>query len=256
MTMDPLLNFTDQVALITGAASGFGRLLAKGLAERGAKLVLSDINETALEEVQTELQPLTAVEVIAGNIAEEALNKALVKLAIEKFGRLDIAVNNAGIAHTPAPVHEMTEAIMDSQFAVNVKGVMFGMKYQIPAMLSQKKGHVLNVSSLAGLGGAPKGAAYAAAKHAVAGVTRTAAVEYGRKNVRVNAICPFYSPTNILNVDGYNTPEAQAQLGQGSPMKRLGEPQEIVNTMLLMLSPGNSYMNGQTVAVDGGVTAW
>lgn len=256
MTMDPLLNFTDQVALITGAASGFGRLLAKGLAERGAKLVLSDINETALEEVQTELQPLTAVEVIAGNIAEETLNRALVELAIEKFGRLDIAVNNAGIAHTPAPVHEMTEAIMDSQFAVNVKGVMFGMKYQIPAMLSQKKGHVLNVSSLAGLGGAPKGAAYAAAKHAVAGVTRTAAVEYGRKNVRVNAICPFYSPTNILNVDGYNTPEAQAQLGQGSPMKRLGEPQEIVNTMLLMLSPGNSYMNGQTVAVDGGVTAW
>lgn len=256
MTMDPLLNFTDQVALITGAASGFGRLLAKGLAERGAKLVLSDINETALDEVQTELQPLTAVEVIAGNIAEETLNKALVELAIEKFGRLDIAVNNAGIAHTPAPVHEMTEAIMDSQFAVNVKGVMFGMKYQIPAMLSQKKGHVLNVSSLAGLGGAPKGAAYAAAKHAVAGVTRTAAVEYGRKNVRVNAICPFYSPTNILNVDGYNTPEAQAQLGQGSPMKRLGEPQEIVNTMLLMLSPGNSYMNGQTVAVDGGVTAW
>lgn len=256
MTMDPLLNFTGQVALITGAASGFGRLLAKGLAERGAKLVLSDINETALEEVQTELQPLTAVEVIAGNIAEETLNRALVELAIEKFGRLDIAVNNAGIAHTPAPVHEMTEAIMDSQFAVNVKGVMFGMKYQIPAMLSQKKGHVLNVSSLAGLGGAPKGAAYAAAKHAVAGVTRTAAVEYGRKNVRVNAICPFYSPTNILNVDGYNTPEAQAQLGQGSPMKRLGEPQEIVNTMLLMLSPGNSYMNGQTVAVDGGVTAW
>ncbi len=256
MTMDPLLNFTGQVALITGAASGFGRLLAKGLAERGAKLVLSDINETALEEVQTELQPLTAVEVIAGNIAEETLNKALVELAIEKFGRLDIAVNNAGIAHTPAPVHEMTEAIMDSQFAVNVKGVMFGMKYQIPAMLSQKKGHVLNVSSLAGLGGAPKGAAYAAAKHAVAGVTRTAAVEYGRKNVRVNAICPFYSPTNILNVDGYNTPEAQAQLGQGSPMKRLGEPQEIVNTILLMLSPGNSYMNGQTVAVDGGVTAW
>lgn len=256
MTMDPLLNFTDQVALITGAASGFGRLLAKGLAERGAKLVLSDINETALEEVQTELQPLTAVEVIAGNIADETLNKALVALAIEKFGRLDIAVNNAGIAHTPAPVHEMTEAVMDSQFAVNVKGVMFGMKYQIPAMLSQKKGHVLNVSSLAGLGGAPKGAAYAAAKHAVAGATRTAAVEYGRKNVRVNAICPFYSPTNILNIDGYNTPEAQAQLGQGSPMKRLGEPQEIVNTMLLMLSPGNSYMNGQTVAVDGGVTAW
>jgi NAD(P)-dependent dehydrogenase (short-subunit alcohol dehydrogenase family) len=254
--MDSLLNFTDHVVLITGAGSGFGRLLATGLAQRGAKLVLSDINETSLNSVKNELESVTDVVSIAGNIADESLNKALVDAALEKFGRLDIAVNNAGIAHTPAPVHEMTEAIMDSQFGVNVKGVMFGMKYQIPAMLAQKKGHVLNVSSLAGLGGAPKGAAYAAAKHAVAGVTRTAAVEYGRKNVRVNAICPFYSPTNILNVDGYNTPEAQAQLGQGSPMKRLGEPQEIVNTMMLMLSPGNSYMNGQTIAVDGGVTAW
>lgn len=254
--MDSLLNFTDHVVLITGAGSGFGRLLATGLAQRGAKLVLSDINETSLNSVKNELESVTDVVSIAGNIADESLNKALVDAALEKFGRLDIAVNNAGIAHTPAPVHEMTEAIMESQFGVNVKGVMFGMKYQIPAMLAQKKGHVLNVSSLAGLGGAPKGAAYAAAKHAVAGVTRTAAVEYGRKNVRVNAICPFYSPTNILNVDGYNTPEAQAQLGQGSPMKRLGEPQEIVNTMMLMLSPGNSYMNGQTIAVDGGVTAW
>ena len=254
--MDSLLNFTDHVVLITGAGSGFGRLLATGLAQRGAKLVLSDINEESLTSVKNELESVTDVVSIAGNIADESLNKALVDAAIEKFGHLDIAVNNAGIAHTPAPVHEMTEAIMDSQFGVNVKGVMFGMKYQIPAMLAQKKGHVLNVSSLAGLGGAPKGAAYAAAKHAVAGVTRTAAVEYGRKNVRVNAICPFYSPTNILNVDGYNTPEAQAQLGQGSPMKRLGEPQEIVNTMMLMLSPGNSYMNGQTIAVDGGVTAW
>jgi len=254
--MDSLLNFTDHVVLITGAGSGFGRLLATGLAQRGAKLVLSDINKTSLNSVKNELESVTDVVSIAGNIADESLNKALVDAALEKFGRLDIAVNNAGIAHTPAPVHEMTEAIMDSQFGVNVKGVMFGMKYQIPAMLAQKKGHVLNVSSLAGLGGAPKGAAYAAAKHAVAGVTRTAAVEYGRKNVRVNAICPFYSPTNILNVDGYNTPEAQAQLGQGSPMKRLGEPQEIVNTMMLMLSPGNSYMNGQTIAVDGGVTAW
>jgi NAD(P)-dependent dehydrogenase (short-subunit alcohol dehydrogenase family) len=254
--MDSLLNFTDHVVLITGAGSGFGRLLATGLAQRGAKLVLSDINEESLTSVKNELESVTDVVSIAGNIADESLNKALVDAALEKFGHLDIAVNNAGIAHTPAPVHEMTEAIMDSQFGVNVKGVMFGMKYQIPAMLAQKKGHVLNVSSLAGLGGAPKGAAYAAAKHAVAGVTRTAAVEYGRKNVRVNAICPFYSPTNILNVDGYNTPEAQAQLGQGSPMKRLGEPQEIVNTMMLILSPGNSYMNGQTIAVDGGVTAW
>ena len=254
--MDSLLDFSDHVVLITGAGSGFGRLLAQGLALRGAKLVLSDINEHALTEVRHSLASSCDAITLAGDIALESVNQSLVDAAVNQFGRLDIAVNNAGIAHQPAPVHQMTEDIIDRQFAVNVKGVMFGMKYQIPVMLAQKQGHIMNVSSLAGLGGAPKGAAYAAAKHAVAGVTRTAAVEYGRKNVRVNAICPFYSPTNILNVDGYNTPEAQAQLGMGSPMKRLADPQEIVNTMLLLLSPGNSYMNGQSIAVDGGVTAW
>jgi NAD(P)-dependent dehydrogenase (short-subunit alcohol dehydrogenase family) len=254
--MDSLLDFTNRIVLITGAGSGFGRLLSKGLAERGAKLILTDIDETGLQAITDELLPITDVEMLTGDISSETLNKELVDIALAKFGRLDIAVNNAGIAHTPAPLHQMTEEIIDKQFAVNVKGVMFGMKYQVPAMLAQKEGHILNVSSLAGLGGAPKGGAYAAAKHAVSGITRTAAVEYGRKNVRVNAICPFYSPTNILNVDGYNTPEAREQLGLGSPMKRLGDPQEIVNAMMLLLSPGNSYMNGQTVAVDGGVTAW
>ena len=254
--MDALLDFTGNTVLITGAGSGFGRLLSMGLASRGAKLVLTDIAESALEDTKKDVSELTDVVALAGDIAKESLNKQLVELALETFGRLDIAVNNAGIAHNPAPMHQMTEEIIDTQFSVNVKGVMFGMKYQIPAMLAQKHGHILNVSSLAGLGGAPKGGAYAAAKHAVSGITRTAAVEYGRKNVRVNAICPFYSPTNILNIDGYNTPEAREQLGMGSPMKRLGEPQEIVNTMMLLLSPGNSYMNGQTIAVDGGVTAW
>lgn len=139
---------------------------------------------------------------------------------------------------------------------VNVKGVLFGMKYQILAMLQQGKGNILNVSSMAGIGGAPKGGAYAAAKHAVAGITRTAAIEYGKKNVRVNAICPFYSPTNILNVEGYNTEQDRARMAMGCPMKRLGEPQEMVNVMLFLLSPGNTYMNGQTIAVDGGVSAW
>ncbi len=255
--MDSLLDFSDQTAVITGAASGFGKLLSHDLGIRGCKLVISDLDTDGLMATESELKNAGVdVVAIAGNVTSESLSKQLVETAVAQFGKLTIGVNNAGIAHQPAPIHQMTEEIIDLQMAVNVKGVMFGMKYQLPAMLQQGQGHILNVSSLAGLGGAPKGGAYAAAKHAVSGVTRTAAVEYGRKNIRVNAICPFYSPTNILNVDGYNTPEAQAQLAQGSPMKRLGSPQEIVNTMVLMLSPMNSFMNGQTVAVDGGVTAW
>lgn len=254
--MDPLLDFTGKTALITGAASGFGKLLSEELARRRCKLVLSDIDAEGLEATASALRDIADVYTLAGDVSHETHNAALVNLATDSFGQLDIAINNAGIAHTPGPLHEMTESIIDRQMAVNLKGVMFGMKYQLQAMLAKGEGHILNVSSLAGLGGAPKGSAYAAAKHAVAGVTRTAAIEYGRRNIRVNAICPFYSPTNILNVDGYNTQEARAQLAAGCPMKRLGEPQEIVNTMVLILSPLNSYMNGQTIAVDGGVTAW
>jgi NAD(P)-dependent dehydrogenase (short-subunit alcohol dehydrogenase family) len=255
--MDPLLNFENHTVLITGAASGFGRLLAQGLAVRGANLVLGDIDEDGLQATIDSLNLSNDRVVSARNdVSSESDCEQLVQLAIEKFSRLDSAVNNAGIAHDPAPIHAITEAVMDKQMDVNVKGVLFGMKYQILAMLQQGKGNILNVSSMAGIGGAPKGGAYAAAKHAVAGITRTAAVEYGKKNVRVNAICPFYSPTNILNVEGYNTEQDRARMAMGSPMKRLGEPQEMVNVMLFLLSPGNSYMNGQTIAVDGGVSAW
>jgi len=255
--MDSLLDFSDQVALITGAGSGFGRLLATGLAARGCKLVLGDINEGSLQETVDSL-PSAAGQVIAQkcDVANEQDCKAMVDSAIGNFGKLTIAVNNAGIAHSNMPMHTIDEATLDRQVDVNFKGVMFGMKYQIEAMLKQGNGHILNVSSLAGLGGAPKGAAYAAVKHAVIGLTKTAAIEYARKGIRANAICPFYTPTNILNLDGPVTQGTLDQMAVGCPTKRLAEPQEVVNTMILILSPGNSYMTGQSIAVDGGVTAW
>ena len=254
--MDSLLDFTNKTALITGAANGFGRLLAKALNDRGCNLVLSDINQSGLEDTLALLSNKDAARTLVSDVQYESSSRSLVELAVKEFGKLDIAVNNAGIAHEMAATHELTEAIFDQQFAVNVKGVAFGMKYQIPAMLKAGHGHILNVSSLAGLGGAPKAGAYVAAKHAVAGITKTAAVEYGRYNIQTNAICPFFSPTNIMDVEGLNSEEIRATLAKGTPMKRLGDPQEMVNVMLLMLSPGNTYMNGQTIAVDGGVTSW
>lgn len=255
--MDTLLDFSGQVALITGAGSGFGRLLSQGLASRGCNLVISDINQQGLDETVASLN-LKQNKVISQicDVSKEADCKAMADAAIEAFGRIDIGVNNAGIAHAQAPLHEISAEIIDRQMAVNVNGVLFGMKYQIAQMLKQGKGHVLNLASMAGIGGAPKGAAYSAAKHAVVGLSRTAAVEYARKGVQVNAICPFYSPTNILAQDGFDSPENQAILARGCPMKRLADPQEVVNTMILVLSPGNSYMTGQTIAIDGGVSAW
>ena len=252
--MDPLLDFTGKVAVITGAAQGFGKLLAEALAQRGAKLVISDVNEAGVKKVADEIAS-TGAEIIAlkCDVSKNEDCKAMVDKAIENFGRVDIGVNNAGVAHGFNAFHEIDEALMDSQFAVNVKGVQFGMSHQIEQMLKQEGGAILNVSSMAGLSGAPKVGAYAMAKHAVIGLTKTAAVEYGRHNIRVNAICPFFTLTQM--VTDMADISMQDKMSRGAPMKRLGEPKEIVAMMLMMLSPENTYMTGQCIAIDGGVSA-
>ena len=166
--MDPLLDFTDKVAVITGAAQGFGKILAEELAKRGAKLVISDINEDGVHDVADAIAA-TGAQVFAMKCDVSKIQdcKAMVDTAIEHFGAVDIGVNNAGIAHDFSLLHEVDEALMDQQFAVNVKGVQFGMRYQIKQMLRQSGGVVLNVSSMAGLGGASMVSAYSMAKHAV-----------------------------------------------------------------------------------------
>ena len=254
--MDSLLDFTGKVILITGAASGFGKILAQEFSSRGAKLVLGDLNTEGLASVAAELSG--PVSTLKCDVSSEADCKSMVDTAMEAFGRLDIAINNAGISQGFVPLHETPEAIMNQQFDVNVKGVMYGMKYQIDAMLKQGEGAILNVSSMAGISGAPRISAYSAAKHAVIGLTKTAAVEYGRKGIRVNAVCPFFALTPMVTdgeIIGNSKEESQTFLARGCPMKRLGEPHEITNVMLMMCSPGNTYMNGQCIAVDGGVSA-
>jgi NAD(P)-dependent dehydrogenase (short-subunit alcohol dehydrogenase family) len=252
--MDALLDFTGKVAVITGAAQGFGQLLAQELAKRGAKLVISDINESGVLKVAEDIAS-TGAEVIAlaCDVSKNDDCKAMVDTAIKHFGRVDIGVNNAGVAHEFMPLHEIDETIMDSQFAINVKGVQFGMRHQIQQMLLQGEGSILNVSSMAGLSGAARGSAYAMAKHAVIGLTKSGAVEYGRHNIRINAICPFFTLTPM--VTNFADQEQQQKMARGAPMNRLGEPKEIVAMMLMMLSPANTYMTGQCIAIDGGVSA-
>ena len=247
-------NYKGQVVMITGAASGFGELLARKLAAMGARLVIGDRNEDGLKRVAIELRAAGA-EVVAlrCDVTREAEVKAMVDAAVAHFERLDIGVNNAGISSPMKSFVETQETDLDLNFAVNAKGVFFGMKHQIIQMLKQGAGVVLNVASMAGLGGAPKLAAYAAAKHAVVGLTKTAAAEYARKNIRVNAVCPFYSLTPLV-VDS-DMSHKQDFLAQASPMKRLGTPEEIVTVMLMLCDRDNSYMTGQAVAVDGGVSA-
>lgn len=252
--MDPLLNFTGKVAVITGAAQGFGKLLALALSQRGARLVISDINDTELQNVAEQIALSGAlVYALKCDVSKQCDSKAVIDCAIEQFGRVDIAVNNAGIAHDFYPLHELEESVMDKQFAVNVKGVQFGMRYQIQQMLKQNEGAILNVSSMAGLNGAAQVGAYAMAKHAVIGLTKTGAVEYARHNIRINAICPFFTLTQMVTDRADNN--MQNKMSKTTPIKRLAEPEEVVVVMLMMLSPANTYMTGQCIAIDGGVSA-
>ncbi len=252
-----LESYKDQVVMITGAASGFGKLMAERLAGLGAKLAIGDINEEGLNQLAESLGAQNT-KVLAQNcdVSQEKDVKALVEGATETFGRLDIGVNNAGFGGKMIPLIDTEEELMDLMFAVNTKGVFFGMKHQIRQMLEQGSGCILNVSSLAGIAGAPKLAAYSASKHAVVGLTKAAALEYGRKNIRVNAICPFFSLTPMVTEELASEPGIQQFLAAGSPMKRLGKPEEIVSAMLMICSPENSYMNGQAIAVDGGTSAF
>ncbi len=249
-------SFHNKVVMITGAASGFGKLLAEQLADLGARLILGDRNEAGLTQVAAALRE-SGAEVVAMrcDVSQEAEVKALIEAGVKNFGRLDIGVNNAGLSSPMKSLLDTEESDLDINFAVNAKGVFFGMKHQIKQMLTQGGGTVLNVSSMAGLGGAPKLAAYCASKHAVVGLTKTAAIEFGRKNIRVNAICPFYSLTPMVTDSLAGDSESQQLLATASPMKRLGQPQEIVSVMLMLCAPENSYMNGQAIAVDGGVSA-
>ncbi|SHG00067.1 hypothetical protein SAMN04487965_3117 [Microbulbifer donghaiensis] len=257
--MDPILDFTGKVALITGASSGFGKLLARELGERGAKLVLGDINEADLMTVADELGG-AGIEARARrcDVSSETDCAALVELAQAEFGGLDIAVNNAGIAPPMMSVEDTSEAEMDRQYNVNTKGVLFGLKYQLPLMKQRGGGAVLNVSSMAGIGGAPKISSYAAAKHAVIGLTKSAAMESAKYGVRINAICPFFTLTPMvtdIETPGVSQQDFQASLASGCPMRRLGKPEEVIAAMLMLLSPKMTYVTGQALAVDGGMSA-
>ena len=255
--MDSLLDFSQKTILITGAASGFGKLLAKEFGARGANLVLADINTEALTFLISELKyGLDKVIIQTTNITIEDDHRQLVDVAMKKFGRIDIAINNAGISQRSGILHKMEEASFDSQIDVNLKGVFFGMKHQLKAMIVNDGGCILNVSSIAGTEAAPTVAGYSAAKHGVIGLTKTAAVEYGSRGIRVNAVCPFLAATPLLEQGDGMDQSVRDAIAMRSPMRRIAEPQEIVNAMVLLCSPANTYMNGQAILIDGGVSAY
>jgi len=257
-----MARFDGLTALVTGATGGFGRRTAERLAEGGARLVLSDMREAPLAEFAASLGVETAI--LAGDISDESLSEKLAALAVEKFGRLDIAVNNAGIAQSfvklPQVPSDEARRILD----IDLMGVFYAMKHQLPVMEKQHKatgkgGAIVNIASVAGLAGAPRLSVYAAAKHGVVGLTRSAAAEYATRGIRVNAVCPSFARTamalDFLKMSPGGVEAAAADLTRGVPMKRLAEIDEIVGVILFACDPGNSFMTGQALAADGGITA-
>ena len=250
------LDYSEKVVMITGAGAGMGKLAAENFAEAGAKLAICDINQDNIETVAAVLRE-KGCDVLARafDVSDESEVKNFLEECVNRFGRIDVGINNAGILQPVAHLHKLELEALDKQYQVNIKGAFACMKHQLANML-KKGGVILNLSSLAGINGAPNLAAYSSAKHAVVGMTRTAAVEYGRYNIRVNALCPSFVDSPMLNDVVDQGPISKERMVEFNPMKRLATMQEIVNAMLWMCSDFNSYMNGQAIAIDGGLTAF
>ena len=253
------MNFEGKVVIVTGAAGGIGKEVVRKLAERQAKVVLVDLNEDAIKAVQTELN-LTEENslVVKADVSNEDNVKNYVDQTISKFGRIDGFVNNAGVEGPAKPLEEITEKDFDFVYGINVKGVLFGLKYVLPIMKEQKSGSIVNMASVAGLIGSPNMLLYNSSKHAVMGINKVAALEAAAYNVRVNTVNPGVINTQMMrNIEANVAPgaadAAKAAYNDAVPMKRYGEPEEVANVTAFLLSDEASYVSSSSLTVDGGL---
>jgi NAD(P)-dependent dehydrogenase (short-subunit alcohol dehydrogenase family) len=243
---------TKPVVLITGALTGIGRATAVAFAREGARLVVSGRREEEGKALSKELQGLGAeAEFVKADVRKEEDVRSLVDKTVARFGRLDVAVNNAGTEGQPGPLTEQTVETYATTFDTNVLGVVLSLKHELRVMYAQKHGSIINVSSIAGQLGFAGASIYVASKHAVEGLTKSAALEAAAVGVRVNAVAPGPIETPMLN--RFVGSEANKNLFlQHIPLKRAGEAAEVAQTILFLASDKSSYVTGQSYAVDGG----
>jgi NAD(P)-dependent dehydrogenase (short-subunit alcohol dehydrogenase family) len=250
--------FENKVVLITGGTSGIGRATAVAFAREGAKVVVSGRRKAEGAETVALVEKAGGKGLfVQSDVSDEAQVKALVQTTLDTFGRLDVAFNNAGIEGTVAPLTEATAEQYQHVFDINVKGVFLSMKHEIPALLKSGGGSIVNTSSIAGSIGMPGAGLYIATKHAVNGLTKTAALEVARQGIRVNTVSPAAIETDMLDrfVGAADAEEKKKYFANQHPIGRLGKAEEIASAVLYLSSPGASFITGQDLLVDGGFTA-
>ena len=249
-------NFSGKVVLITGAGNGIGRTTALAFAQQGASVVVADISHKDGEETTAQIiQGGGIASFIPCDVTKDQDVEALVAGTLEAYGKLDIAFNNAGIEIEQSKLADGEEAVYDKIMDVNVKGVWRCMKYQIPAMLKQSSSAIVNTASIAGLGAAPKMSIYSASKHAVIGLTKSAAIEYGKKGLRVNAVCPAVIDTEMFRRATQSDPQKEQYVNGLHPVGRIGQPEEVAAAVLYLCSDLAGFTTGVALPVDGGATA-
>jgi NAD(P)-dependent dehydrogenase (short-subunit alcohol dehydrogenase family) len=250
------LSFERKVALVTGAASGMGLATAEAFAEAGAAVALVDLNEAAVRNVTERLHaPGHKVIAIACDVTQETQVKKMVEQTVSAFGSLHAAFNNAGVQSPPVEIADTTSEEFDRVNAINLKSVWLCMKYELIQMRKQGSGAIVNNSSIGGLIGLPGRAIYHATKHGVIGLTRSAALEYAARGIRINAICPGTVDTPMVADMMAKQPEIMKDIMKEQPIGRLGKPEEVASAVLWLCSPGAGFVIGHALAVDGGFTA-
>ncbi|MEY2521596.1 MAG: hypothetical protein QOJ66_161 [Ilumatobacteraceae bacterium] len=250
------MTFDGKVALVTGSGAGIGAVTARAFARAGAAVIVTDVDvdggRTTVEKIRSDGGQ---AEFFAADVTDAEAVKALVRFAVDTYGGLHYAHNNAGVLGESARLTESDDETWFRTVQINLNAVYLGMKHQIPAILESGGGAIVNTSSYAGLVAVPFASAYVASKHGVIGLTKAAAVEFGKKGVRVNAVCPGSARTklNIERVAG--NPAIEKAMTDVSPMKRFVEPEEVAEAVLWLCSENASFVNGHALAVDGGALA-
>lgn len=251
-----MANYTNKTALVTGGASGIGRATALAFAREGAKVVVADIAEAGGQETVQMIRETPGEAIFVRSDVtkwEEVAN--LINTAVEAYQKVDFAVNNAGIQGARARTAEYPQDVWQQVMDVNLNSVWYCMKFELDQMMEQGHGVIVNLASVAGLVGFPSHSAYVASKHAVVGLTRTAALEYIRRGIRINAVCPCFTDTPMVQREAKEEPEYVQRLIERVPARRMGTPEEVAAAVVYLCSEEAGFVTGHTLVLDGGITA-